>query len=274
MAIEIIEAFCEGKFQDARNEDRIFTSDKYLAVIDGSSAAQPIRGRAGGVIAAEVIVSVLDTLPADATIHSFVRSATEALSAIAASSAAASPYAAAVVYSSNRREVWRIGDCPFALDGLWNIPDHNPHETTFFNFRRMVACGHAGMATVHGGALIDVGLPKELVVEWLAMTKSWVNAHDNPYAFAALDERLPPARFLEVFTVADSVRDVTLASDGAVVSPAGQRGPSSAQEMLAQIANLKLEDPLCLRRFSYWRGFLPGSTYLDDTTILRVRLDG
>lgn len=269
MAIEIVEAFCEGKFRDERNEDRIFTSPGHLAVIDGSSAAQPIRGRAGGIVAAEAITDVLRTLPADATIEGFAGAATDALRGIAAACGAASPYAAAVVYSAYHREIWRIGDCPFALDKIWNIPLHNPHETAFFSFRRMLAWGRASM---NGSSVRDEGLPKEIVSDWLAMTKNWVNCQDNPFSFAALDERAPPARFLEVFSVAEEVREITLASDGAVVSAEGQHGPASVTEMLSQIADLKARDPLCLQRFDYWRGFLEGTAHLDDTTMLRFRL--
>jgi len=42
--------------------------------------------------------------------------------------------------------------------------------------------------------------------------------------------------------------------------------------MLDQIALLRLHDPHCVKLFPYWCGFIAGSTYLDDTTLLRFHL--
>lgn len=72
--------------------------------------------------------------------------------------------------------------------------------------------------------------------------------------------------------VAEEVREIALASDGAVASAAGQCGPASVTQMLSRITDLKAQDPRCLQRFDYWRGFLDGAAYLDDTTMLRFRL--
>lgn len=187
---------------------------------------------------------------------------------IAAGYGTVSPYAAVVVYAQARGEVWRIGDCPFAIDGIWNIPDFNPHERVFFAFRRMMKRGYGkeGHASINADALSDV------VRDWLSMTKCWVNAGDDPFAFGALDERSPPERFLEVFPVPELARSIALASDGAVVSREGQRGPRDVGEMLQRIRALKYEDPSCVELFPYWRGFLERSHYLDDTSLLRLQL--
>jgi hypothetical protein len=110
--------------------------------------------------------------------------------------------------------------------------------------------------------------------DWLAMTKKWVNADNDHFGFAALDERKPPAEFLEVFNVPPHARSLTLASDGAVVSPNGQRGPEGIADMLAAIAAVKTADPYCLDLFPYWRGFLPGANLLDDTSLVRIEVGG
>ncbi len=271
MRAQIIEHFCEGKFCDARNEDRVFISDRHIAVIDGSSASQPIGGRAGGIVAAETIAGVLALLPVDATIHHFTVAASEALAAVTRQAGALeSPYAAAVVLSLDRSEIWRIGDCPFAIDGHWNIPEHNPHERTFFRFRQMMLSGSRH--------ILGRGLPSAdehlgaITRDWLTMTKGWVNSATDDFAFAALDAHPPPPHFLEIFPVPPGTRSIVLASDGAVVSAEGQRGPSSVADMTAQISAAKSADSSCLHAFPYWRGFLDGSQFLDDTTFLALSL--
>lgn len=268
----VVEAFCEGKYRDGRNEDRLFTGPHHVAVVDGSSAAAPIGGRAGGLVAAEVVVGILDRLAPEATIDDFEGAVQTALALIARDHAAASPCAAAVVVSLPRREVWRIGDCPFAIDSVWNIPAHNPHEQAFFRFRQMMAAGYAR-------APIDDRLARRLddsiagvTRDWLGMTKNWVNVEADPFGFAALDERSTPARFREVFPLARGASQIVLASDGAVVSCGGQRGPASIAEMLDEIEQVRRRDPCCVELFPYWRGFLDGATYLDDVTLLTIAL--
>lgn len=268
----VIEAFCEGKFRDDRNEDRLHIGSHHIAVVDGSSASQPLGGRAGGIVAAETIVAVLEGLAPNATITECEGLAQSALSDLGRHYRVASPYAAMVVLSLPRREIWRIGDCPFAIDGTWNIPAHNPHEKAFFHFRQMMAAGIR--LNVHDASLqqmLDASL-SSVTREWLTMTKRWVNDLDTPFAFAACDERPAPTQFREVHLLPAEASSVVLASDGAVVSRNGQCGPDSVADMLEQIAAVRASDPLCLTEFPYWRGFLDGASYLDDTTLISIEL--
>jgi hypothetical protein len=270
MTFTIFERFCEGKFRDQRNEDRVHVGQHFVAVIDGSSAAQPLGGRAGGIVAAEVVDEVLSGLSPEASIVEFADTTREAFALVAASHKTMSPYAAAVVWSRRRAEIWRIGDCPFALDGRWNIQDLFPHERAFFTFRRMMLAGYSANRR-KAGEEPGQGLATA-TADCLAMNKQWVNAGDEAFAYGMLDEQPVPARFLEVFPVPATTREIMLASDGAVVSVDGQRGPRNVAEMLAGIAAVKREDPNCVERFLYWRGFLAGATHLDDTTLVRIAL--
>jgi hypothetical protein len=273
MQARIIETFCEGKFCDKRNEDRIFAGERHIAVIDGSSAAHPIDGRAGGVVAAEIILDVIASLPLDATIDTFERSAQRALAELARSHAVASPYAAAVVLSLERGEIWRIGDCPFAIDGVWNIPEHNPHERCFFQFRQMMASGYALAPGTEPAQSLFADSLTATTRNWLEMTKRWVNAGDDAFGFAALDERPAPARFKELFPLSHDARTVILASDGAIVSRQGQSGPRDVSAMLEENDALRLADPQCLGLYPYWRGFLDGARFLDDASFIAVELE-
>lgn len=270
MTPQVIDSFCQGKFLDDRNEDRLFVGPHHVAVIDGSSAAMPIDGRAGGIVAAELVVRVLESLAPDATIDQFEAVARNELAELGRRHSTPAPYAAAAVVSLYHQQIWRIGDCPFAIDGDWNIPPHNPHERAFFQFRQMMASGYR-LET--GDAALSQRLTAGIATatrDWLAMTKSWVNATADPFAFAALDERIAPARFREIHALPAGWRRITLASDGAVVSPRGQRGPANLADMMDQIGRLEACDPLCLEAFPYWRGFLDGATYLDDVTMLAI----
>jgi hypothetical protein len=270
---QIIEQFCQGKVCEERNEDRVFTGPHHIAVVDGSSAAHPINGRAGGIVAAETVLDVLGGLDARATIDDFEAATNGALSMIARQSGVASPYAAAVVLSLERQEIWRIGDCPFAIDNDWNIPEHNPHERGFFVFRQMMAAGYQAMDGCARNKDPDARIAA-VTRDWLAMTKHWVNAGvDESFAFAALDERPAPSRFKEVYPLRNVVRSVILASDGAVVSRTGQTGPRNVAAMMEEIAAVRARDPSCVALFPYWRGFLPGARFLDDTTFVSIAIE-
>jgi hypothetical protein len=269
MRVTIVERFCEGKFRDERNEDAIFEGPHTLAVVDGSTAAGPIAGESGGRVAASVVCRVLEALPADASVNDFAAQATAELAALGARHGVPAPFAAVAVLSLARREIWRIGDCPFAIDGVWSIADHFPHERAYFAFRRMMMRGYRDLGR-HGEGAPALA---RVTADWLAMTRQWLNAEDHPIAFGALGGRLPPSRFVEVYPVPAGARTVTIASDGAIVSPRGQVGPVGVADMLAQIADLRVRDPQCLELFDYWRGFLDGAAYLDDTTLLTVAIE-
>ncbi len=268
MRAEIIERFCEGKFRDDRNEDAVVANACFVAVVDGSTAAGAIAGEPGGRLAARLVCDVLERLPAEADAGRFVGEATAALHAAGLRHGVPAPFAAVAVLSLARREIWRIGDCPFAIGGAWRIADHFPHEQAYFAFRRMILRGYRDLGRPHAAAETLAGVTRD----WLEMTRHWLNADDHPMSFGALGGRLPPARFVEVLDVRRDVREITLASDGAVVSPAGQRGPGDVADMLAQISALKARDPDCLSLYDYWRGFPEGAAYLDDTTLVRLAI--
>jgi hypothetical protein len=59
--------------------------------------------------------------------------------------------------------------------------------------------------------------------DWLKMTKSWVDADDHPFAFAALDERTAPRRFREVHRLPTNWQRITLARRGSSLVP-GKEG--------------------------------------------------
>ena len=270
MQVRIMERFCEGKYRNDRNEDAVVANERFVAVVDGSTAAGPIAGEPGGRVAARLVCGVLESLPAEADVGCFAALATEALRAVGVEHGVPAPFAAASVLSLERREIWRIGDCPFAIDGAWSIPDHFPHEQAYFAFRRMILRGYRDLGRPGQSA----GSLALVTRDWLEMTRHWLNAEDHPMSFGALGGRLPPSRFVEVLPIERGVREITLASDGAIVSPAGQRGPQDVADMLCQIAELQARDPECLTLFDYWRGFLEGAAYLDDTTLVRLAIGG
>jgi hypothetical protein len=144
------------------------------------------------------------------------------------------------------------------------------HERAFFRFRQMMAEGYR-MNEDDGDlqSRLDARIAG-VTRDWLKMTKSWVDADDHPFAFAALDERTAPRRFREVHRLPTNWQRITLASDGAVVSCQGKKGPESVADMIAHVARVKSRDPLCLNEFPYWCGFLDGASFLDDATLLSI----
>jgi glycerophosphoryl diester phosphodiesterase len=123
----VLQQFRAGKINEDTCEDFIFSDDDFVAVIDGSTDKTGIRieGRTGGAIVAETVRSVLmdkQLMPVDATFEDWVVLTTAAIDRklvdIDWPKYIARPAASAVVYSNNRREIWRVGDCHFRIEGM------------------------------------------------------------------------------------------------------------------------------------------------------------
>ena len=115
-----VESLCATPKGSAdRNEDRLVSTENFVAVIDGATNSGPVGGRSGGIVAAEAVAETIAALPAHVSARQFADAATECLAARLGQwpdKMKARPCASVVVWSAHRQEVWRVGDCHFRVD--------------------------------------------------------------------------------------------------------------------------------------------------------------
>lgn len=116
--------FVQGKHPDqSLCEDVIATTDTHAAIFDGAGGqGQGPPGTTGARFAATTLAAAIGDLPSDASFAEAAEQLSEALAervleSIGGLEPSRRPFAVGVIYSAPRREIWRVGDPHFAIDG-------------------------------------------------------------------------------------------------------------------------------------------------------------
>jgi translation initiation factor 2 alpha subunit (eIF-2alpha) len=116
------------------------------------------------------------------------------------------------MYSATRRELWRVGDPQYLIDGR----GHNPEmavDTVTAKVRHLVTHAHQ-----LAGSMVEVlrrdDPGHEAVKPLLELQTRFMNRADSPYGYGAINGEEVPKELVEVIEVPAEARVVVLASDG------------------------------------------------------------
>lgn len=125
--IKPIECATVSKTGDSRgNHDAVVVNENYIGVIDAYQARgwRAWDGKPAGIFARDIIVAGLEALIADTSAEDAIRTLEHALQGESAHAmqamddeVVAFPMARLLVYSVAHKQIWRLGDSPFAIDG-------------------------------------------------------------------------------------------------------------------------------------------------------------
>jgi hypothetical protein len=270
--VEVVERFVQGRSGDADVcEDRIHVTATHAAVIDGASLpGTQVNQSTGGIFAAEILASAIDELPKDTAGREAVDKLSEALdsrlhSRIGQVHKGRRPRCVAVIFAAARREIWRVGDCHFAI-GDRLFPGYNPGEETVARFRQHLL----GLLLRTGRATVDALLEHDPTGELIAplVQDSYVLCNDDqdPFGFGAFDGTPVPDRFIEIYSVPPNCHQVVMASDG---YPEASPTLALAEE---EVMRIMRNDPLRIGEHASSKGIRPGDRFADDRAYLRLRL--
>jgi glycerophosphoryl diester phosphodiesterase len=259
--------------RDEENEDVIVLTPAFAAVIDGATDQSGLRydGLTGGRFAARSLAVAFADLDPEADLDTAIDFLTAGLAAAVRRAggdptAWLCPTASLVCYAGARREIWRVGDCAFRLDGQVDAPitliDRVASEARATLDRALLASG-VSLAQI---CATDPG--RDLILPLLRVAGAFQN-HPNPdceFGRGVLDGKRVPAHFRERFPVGDAT-ELVLTSDGypqlCATLAASERALSHALAI----------DPL---RISFahpeTKGMTPGARSFDDRTYLRLAL--
>ena len=130
--LKAIESTTKSKTGDERgNHDGLVVNGSYIAVIDAYQARgyRGWNGKPAGIFAKDIICSTLENLVGGAEAQEVFRTLEEKLQEETAKAMAemkdsqvyAYPMARVLVYSADKRQIWRLGDSPFVVDGELNF---------------------------------------------------------------------------------------------------------------------------------------------------------
>lgn len=279
--MQIIEQFLAGKSgNDDINEDRIAVTDHFIGLFDGATnrGGSTLGGKTLGRFASETIAMALNDLPHDIDARAAIDFLSETLRTRAHAQAEAegrdftqdwsAPAAAALMYSKTRREIWRVADSTFIVDGDAPNMRFFAQERTWCDLRR--AWLQAQMVRGLSEAdLIANDTSWDVITPLIGALKVFANsdhAMAHPYGFGVINGSHVPDRYVEVFD-ADGAREIVFASDGyPEVFTTLEETENALRKTLQQ-------DPLMYKLHPQVKGLRPGWQSYDDRSYIRFSVE-
>lgn len=268
--IQIVEAaLCSKAGTPDGGDDLTVVTPHFAAVLDGASDSS--GAVYDGVGAARFVVQAgaraVGALPEAVTAQEAVARLTAAVRSalqgtVPSHAPTRPPCFVFALYSSCRREIWRVGDAQYLIDGH----GHNPEmavDSVVVQVRRMVTQAHllAG-ATTDRLRRDDPG--HDAVKPLLALQTRFMNQPNSAYAYGAISGTTVPANLIEVIKVPAEAGSVVLASDGY------PRVRTTLAESEAQLEHVLEHDPLLSELYVAAKGWRPGTASFDDRAYLRL----
>ena len=272
-AFRVLESFLCSKTGSADGgDDKLVVTPHFAAVLDGATDGS---GATYGDIGAARFVAqtgarVIEALAPDITAYEAVGQMSAAVGqalreTLPNHAPSRPPCFVFVLYSAARRELWRVGDAQYLLDGQ----GHNPEtavDAVVLKARQLVTQAHllAGQS-VEALRRDDPG--REAVKPLLELQTQFMNRADSLYGYGAISGNEVPEKFIEVISVPAETREVVLASDG---YPKLEPTLRESEERLESVLR---RDPLLTELHLAAKGWRPGAASFDDRAYVRLELD-
>ncbi|MDY0303765.1 MAG: hypothetical protein RBQ65_03825 [Sphaerochaeta sp.] len=273
--MQVIEHCTIGKIGNPdRNEDGIFMSPAFAAVIDGCSSIVPPEPfqKSSGVIARELIGEALAALNPAATkeeafsalnnaIHSWYEGQGGSGVFEAHPELRASAYCA--IASVARREVWVLGDCQALISGRVHTHhkrvDSLMEELRAFIIEHLLLEGYSEADLLKEPSLVDRQLRPIMALQPAFQNR----AEPLSYTYAALDGFFSAYSAIICIPLTSAPVEVALATDG---YPKIRSTLEASEEHLMRII---ASDPLLYTEFRSTKGVVGTNRSFDDRSYLR-----
>lgn len=268
--MQAVEVFSESKTGNKDlNEDRVIVAGNYIVVIDGatSKGCPDIDGVSAGRFAAllveEAVVKLDGGVAAREAVGKISAYFQQALKAkINMPVGAEPPSASFVAYARKQKEIWRVGDCPFVIDGKGFHAGKEIDEIASAARALAIELALRKGATVQDMMSKDVG--REIILPLLKDQHMLAN-HAGLYGYGVINDAPVPEKFIEIVPCAGAA-EIILASDGyPQVLPTLGESEAYLQQVLK-------EDPLLYKKYKSTKGLKSGNVSYDDRSYIRFRV--
>lgn len=260
---------------DAQNGDAFLVTPSFVCVVDGATPKVKVKEAVRlDVLTAKLVVDEVAMLRAGATAQEAVERITarlrreaRRLTPVGQVDADKLLAASAVIVSTGRREIWRVGDCAFRTSCGHSGASRSKIDTILAEARALfnTALISAGTATASELAAHDLG--REFIKPMLAEQSVFMNdITGSPYGFGALCGTVPPEKFIEVTQLPNDPVEVILGTDGYPVL----LGTLDLSE--AHLRAVLSADPLMITAVKATKGLGSGCQSFDDRAYLRFVL--
>ena len=274
--MQIKEYFLCGKKSAETNEDGIFLSKNFAAIVDGATAKSKftLNGKSTGKLAMELVIKAISKLPEDicmsdaianisAAIYSFYKE--NNLLADLKNKPNLRFTASAVIYSRALNEIWQIGDCRFLVGSTYSTNEKGIDEImakarAAFNETALIN----GEITLE--SLKDHDPGRDFIMPFLTRQALLQNCpYKNQFSFAVFDGFTIDPKKVIVFPVGKA-KEFVLSSDG---YPQTFNTLEKSEQYLHAIMQ---KDPNCIREYKCTKGLKKGNRSFDDRAYLKIIL--
>lgn len=252
------------------NGDALYVGQDYVAVIDGATPkdARTWDSMPADAFVADCLAQSMGQLSSHDDCHDAFLKLAEAVRArcmelgrdIASSPINQCPQANFVIYSAARHEVWRIGDCPFAVNGVENRGTKLV-DRLLGDLRAMAHAIDTARAEC-GEEPAWASEPRIAIMPFLEQ-QSWLANRRGEFGYGVFAGRDDCIEFAEVLHVEPGAH-VVLASDGY------PRLFGTLEQSEAYLASCLMEDPGCYDELRGTKGVAPGNVSFDDRTYVSL----
>lgn len=257
-------------------EDGYVVTDDYAVVIDGAGTPSPytFESKKGGRFIMELIRESIPKLDKRHDHLSFISELNDLLLqkykdlgvfVDLLSDINIRPMASIIVYSKYKNELWLFGDCQALVNGVHYTNPKLLDEVTS-NARKMFIDAEIllGKPIVN---ILEEDSGRKFIEPLLKIQRTFLhNEGDNPLSYSAIDGFGFRDDDIKVVTLADSVREIVLASDGYVVL---KDSFHKTEEVLKKQLEL---DPLAIKELKGTKCHSPQDYSFDDRTYLKLEL--
>ena len=267
--IEIIEQKSISKTgSEATNEDGIFISEAYIAVVDGATSKDSnlFEGRTGGQVVRDIIIDSLAKLNGNETLIEGVRAIQNEIESRFPATQCFHACASAVIFNIKKRCIWMIGDCQACVNGIKYTNNKVIDDIT--SHARAMALEAFIMDGNPESEIFKNDIGREMIMPFLKMQKKFENK-SGYFGYLVFNNVGMPDDILHSKIVKIDVpenSEIVLASDGyPELKP-------TLEDSEKELATILATDPLCYKIYLSTKGLKKGNISFDDRTYIRFRL--
>ncbi len=271
--IQIIESFIKGKINEDLCEDILFISEDFIAIIDGVTSKSDFlyQNQTTGKLASTMIRDVLLNANKEDTLHQIIKKVNAAFKEFYEK--VAFPYsktekglqAACVIYSDFYNEIWMVGDCQAAVDGMVYI---NPKvsDTILSETRSLVMNTLYKEAGGNSSTKVD-DTARNIILPWILKSTIYANDASSHYGYSVFNGENIPMELVKIIKLDHKHHEIVLTSDG---YPSVKQSLKESEDELAKVLK---EDPECYKYYRSTKGTKVGQVSFDDRAYVRFTIN-
>lgn len=265
--MKVIEQYCIGKFNDeSLNEDCIFVSDDYIAVIDGVTTKSDRRyhGMKSGKVASIILKKAFEEMPKQLSGKEVVQRLNKAIETFANSCDPIAtgneiPRASVIFYSHYEHMIYSYGDSQCYLNGQVYQFEHQIDHMNSLLRKYVLELGI--MDGFDLDEMIEKQLDRKVIQPFLDQQYRFENS-PSFFGYPVINGTPIADSYLASFKV-QANQEVILASDG---YPCLKETLVESENELKRILK---EDPHCMKEFLSTKGLSKNQISFDDRSFIR-----